>query len=213
MDTLNFYGKPGFKYMLEDYTRFPTMEEVLREYVREVNVRKRKDNFTLTIITKDEAGNTTVKEPVVLLDGVPQFDNGNKITHYDPLKVQKLEGVQERYFLGPVSFDGIASFSTYTGDLEGFRLDTTTTVLDYDALQMKREFYSPVYETTQEYASRLPDFRSLLYWSPDIKTESMGKKEISFYTSDVTGKYAVVLQGISKSGRSGSKTFMIDVTK
>lgn len=213
MDTTSFYGKPGFKYMLEDYTRFPTMEEVLREYVREVNVKKRRDNFILTTVTKDELGNPIIKEPVVLLDGVPQFDNGNKITHYDPLKVQKLEGVQERYFLGPVSFDGVASFSTYSGDLEGFRLDTTSTVLDYDALQLKREFYAPSYATSEDYSSRLPDFRSLLCWSPDIKTDNTGKKEISFYTSDLTGRFAVILQGISKSGRSGSKVFTIDVTK
>lgn len=212
-DTANFYGKPDAKYMLDDYTRFPTMEEVLREYVREVNVRKRRDNFFLTNITKDEFGNPIIKEPIVLLDGVPQFDNGNKITHYDPLKVQKLEVVQERYFLGPVSFDGIASFSTYNGDLEGFRLDTASTVMDYDALQIKREFYSPVYETIQQYNSRLPDFRSLLYWSADVKTDNAGKSEISFYTSDLAGKYAVVLQGMSRRGKAGSKVLIIDVKK
>lgn len=212
-DTLNFYGKPLVKYMLDDYVRFPTMEEVLREYVREINVRNRKGNFFLTNMTKDINGLAIIKEPVILLDGVPQFDNGNKITHYDPLKVQKLEMTEERYFLGPAVFDGIASFSTYNGDLEGFRLDTANTVMDYDALQMKREFYSPVYQTPQELSSRMPDFRTLLYWSPDIKTDNTGKREITFYTSDLPGKYAVVLQGISKQGKVGSKVFTIDVTK
>ncbi|MDQ6813150.1 MAG: hypothetical protein M3040_05405, partial [Bacteroidota bacterium] len=121
--------------------------------------------------------------------------------------------VQERYYLGPATFTGIASFSTYNGDLEGFRLDTASTVMDYDALQITREFYSPVYQTPLEYASRLPDFRSLLYWSPNIKTDPSGKKEISFYTSDVPGKYAVVLQGISTQGKAGSKVFTIEVRK
>jgi uncharacterized protein YfaS (alpha-2-macroglobulin family) len=85
--------------------------------------------------------------------------------------------------------------------------------MDYDALQMKREFYSPVYQTPQELSSRMPDFRTLLYWSPDIKTDNTGKREITFYTSDLPGKYAVVLQGISKQGKVGSKVFTIDVTK
>ncbi|MDQ6813272.1 MAG: hypothetical protein M3040_06025, partial [Bacteroidota bacterium] len=31
-DTTNFYGKPDARYLLDDYVRFPTMEEVLREY-------------------------------------------------------------------------------------------------------------------------------------------------------------------------------------
>ena len=213
VDTTHFYGKPDAKYMLEDYTRFPTMEEVLREYVREVNVKKRRNEFILTTVIKDENGNPEVNEPVVLLDGVPQFDKGNRISHYDPLKVKELEIVQEKYLLGPVTFDGIVSFSTYNGDLEGFRLDTTSTVIDYEGLQLKREFYSPLYETAQQVSSRLPDFRSLLFWSPDVNTNESGQKEVSFYTSDVAGRYAVVLQGISKNGNAGSKVMTIDVKK
>jgi len=61
--------------------------------------------------------------------------------------------------------------------------------------------------------SRLPDFRNLLYWTPDIKTGENGKQQVSFYTSDQLGKYAVVLQGLSASGNAGSKVFMIEVKK
>ena len=212
-DTARFYGRPDSKYFLEDYTRFPTMEEVLREYVREINVRKRRDNYSLSIVVKDEIGNAEVKNPVVLLDGVPQFDNGNKITHYSALKVKALEIILDKYYLGPVTFNGIASFTTYKGDLEGFPLDTAATVLDYDALQLKREFYSPLYQTRDEAESRLPDFRNTLYWNPDIQTNKNGRQQVSFYTSDRAGKYAVVLQGLSESGGAGSKVFTIDVKK
>lgn len=212
-DSANFYGKPDAKYLLDNYTRFPTMQEVLREYVREIDVRKPHDKYVLIMLRKDEDENLETKKPVILLDGVPQFDNGNKITLYDPLKVRKLETINETYFLGPARFDGIASFTTYNGDVEGFQFDTATTVIDYEALQLRREFYHPAYETEQEYSSRMPDFRSLLYWSPDIKTNKKGEKEVSFYTSDVPGKYAVVIQGISQQGKSGSKVFMIDVKK
>jgi len=59
----------------------------------------------------------------------------------------------------------------------------------------------------------MPDFRTLLYWSPDIKTNETGKKEISFYTSDIAAKYAVIVQGFSLNGKAGSTVFMIDVNK
>jgi hypothetical protein len=213
VDSSHFFGKPDFRYRLDDYTRFPTMEEVLREYVREINVRKRRDNFELTMVVKDENGNPDIKKPVILLDGVPQFDNGNKITHLDALKIKELEVILDKYYLGPATFDGIASFTTYKGDLDGFEVDTTSTVLDYDALQLKREFYSPVYQTKDELESRLPDFRNLLYWTPDLKTDENGKQQVSFYTSDQPGRYAVVLQGLSASGNAGSKVFMIEVQK
>ena len=45
VDTTAFYGKADATYYLDDYTRFPVMEEVMREYVPGVLVRKRKDGF------------------------------------------------------------------------------------------------------------------------------------------------------------------------
>ncbi|MGI8583702.1 MAG: hypothetical protein ACR2KX_16000 [Chitinophagaceae bacterium] len=210
-DTGVFYGKADVKYNLEDYTRFPTMEEVLREYVREVNVREKRNEFFLTIVYKDENQQAVIKNPVVLLDGVPMFDKGNKITHYNALKVKTLEVVKSKYFLGPATFDGIISFFTYNGDLSGFEPDTTATIIDYDALQFKREFYSPVYTIPEQVTSRLPDFRNLLFWSADMLTDAKEKNQVSFFTSDQTGKYAVVLQGISGNGNAGSKVFTIEV--
>ena len=210
-DSTLFYGNAEVKYNLEDYTRFPTMEEVLREYVREVNVSRRRDNFYLTMVNKDEKEEVEVKNPTVLLDGVPMFDNGNKITHYNALKVKSLEIIKPKYYLGSATFDGIVSFFTYKGDLNGYDLDTTATIIDYDALQFKREFYAPVYTTQEQVTSRLPDFRNLLFWSPDILTDKQGKDQISFFTSDQTGRYAVVLQGISSDGKAGSKIFTIEV--
>jgi uncharacterized protein YfaS (alpha-2-macroglobulin family) len=128
------------------------------------------------------------------------------------LKVEKIETVGATYFLGPAKFNGISSFFTYGGDVRDFKLDTSTFVIDYDALQLRREFYMPAYDTEQV-SNRMPDFRNLLFWSPDITTDNNGKKEISFYTSDIPGKYAVVMQGFSDAGKAGSKVFMIDVKK
>ena len=39
-DSTSFYGEPDKKFFLDDYTRFNSMEEVVREYVTGVSVRK-----------------------------------------------------------------------------------------------------------------------------------------------------------------------------
>ena len=44
-DTTPFYGKGDKTYFLDDYTRFATMEEVMREYVTEVLVRRSGSKF------------------------------------------------------------------------------------------------------------------------------------------------------------------------
>ena len=151
-------------------------------------------------------------DPLILIDGVPVFD-ASKIIGMDPLKVKKIEVVNRKYFLGGLTASGILSYSTYNGDLEGYQLDPGALVLEYEGLQLQREFYSPVYETTAQQNSRVPDFRDLLYWSPQIRPDDFGKSHIRFYTSDRLGKYLVFIQGINANGRSGLQKKIIEVIK
>jgi hypothetical protein len=220
IDTTPFFEHPYKTYMLDDYTRFTTMEEVMREYVTEVGVRRNKNNFRFITVNQpgfvlqqlQPAVTLFEDNPLVLLDGVPVF-NINKIIAYDPLKVWRLQVVAERYYWGPIVADGIVSYTTYKGNLEGFALNPHVLLLDYEGLQEQRQFYSPQYTTVTERASRLPDFRDLLYWSPDISTGKNGQKQLSFYTGDVPGKYLVVVQGITSGGKAGCSDIEFSVEK
>ncbi|WP_423147389.1 hypothetical protein [Rubrolithibacter danxiaensis] len=209
-DSSSFY-KAEKVYLLDDYTRFPTMEEVLREYVPEVSVFKQQKKFYYKIPYTNKKG-FVPGEPLVMLDGTPVFDI-DKLMAFDPTKIRKLEVVGEKYFYGPLTAAGIASFSTYGGDMANYELDPKALVVDYEGLQLKREFYSPVYDSNEQIQDRTPDFRNVLYWSPDVKTDDKGKHQLSFYSSDLPGKFFVVIQGISKDGHAGSKTISFEVTK
>jgi uncharacterized protein YfaS (alpha-2-macroglobulin family) len=78
-------------------------------------------------------------------------------------------------------------------------------------MQYQREFYSPVYETQDQISSRLPDFRNVLFWSPDVHTNAQGKAEINFFSSDLKGKYIAVLQGLNVDGRAGERSVLFEV--
>jgi hypothetical protein len=210
IDTMPFYGKPDVSYLLDDYVRFTTMEEVLREYVAPITLTSRNGRYELKVLDKNREHVFFESDPLVLLNGVPVFDF-NRIIHYDPLNIKKLDIITSTYFYGNMAFEGILNFVNYNGHLQGFELDPHSTVIDYEGLQSKREFYSPVYDTQQKAESRLPDFRNLLYWSPDIRTTAKGEKDISFYSSDLGGKFAVVIQGISKDGKTGTSVIEIVV--
>jgi hypothetical protein len=198
-DSTTFYGQSDKRYMLDDYTRFPTMEEVMREYVVEVMVRKREKKYHYYVF--DRSHNSVFnEEPLVMIDGVPVFDT-DKVMAFDPRKVKRLDVITRRYFLGPLSFPGVVSYSTYKNDLGGFQPDSRTLMLSYEGLQAEREFYTPRYETQPERASTLPDTRTLLFWSPQVKTGADGKAHFEFYSSDVTGKFNIVVQGLSGDGK------------
>jgi len=209
VDTTAFYSKPDKAYWLDDYVRFTTVEEILREYVPDVNVRRRNGKFQLPVFDNIRKEFFRVS-PLILLDGVPVLD-ADKIMSYDPLKIKKLEVLARMYFYGNMFFGGIINFITYQGDIPGFELDPHATVIDYGTLQMQREFFSPSYETPQLAASRLPDFRTLLYWSPSVQTGISGKNEMLFYTSDLPGRFAAIIEGITGDGKTGTQTVFFTV--
>jgi hypothetical protein len=202
IDSTAFYGKANETYRLDDFTRFPVMEEVMREYVSGVLVRKRKDKFHFMV--PDHPNQNIFEEtPFMLIDGVPFFDE-DEIMHFDPLKVKRLDVVTRHYYSGILDISGIVSYITYKGDLAGFKISPHALVLNYEGLQLQREFYVPQYETQKARESRLPDQRYLLYWNPAIQVK--GKVQINFYTSDVPGDYSVVVEGLTKEGIPGTAT-------
>jgi hypothetical protein len=194
-DTFDFYGKPEYQYKLDDYTRFTTMEEVLREYVREINVGvKGRGALKLKLFNEDKR-ELFSDNILVVLDGVPLF-NTDKLFSYDPLKFKKIDIISKNYVLGSAIFNALASFITYQENYEGLELDSKAVAIDYEGLQLQREFYSPSYASEHLKGSRVPDFRNTLYWSSNLQPGNT-----RFYTGDLQGRYVAVFQGITADGK------------
>ena len=211
VDSSAFYGVGDQVYYLDRYTRFPVLEEVMREYVPGVLVRKRRDGFHFLVIDATKKGILS-GDPLILLDGVPILDL-DRFMKFDPLKIRKLEVVMRNYFVGPVLTPGIVSYTTYTGDLAGYEIQSPAIVMDYQGLQVSREFYSPTYENARARNNRLPDQRTLLLWKPFVLTSSDEKEMIEFYTSDIPGHYQVVVEGLTASGKAGSTSTTFEVKR
>ncbi len=198
-DSLPFYGTPDRTYYLDDYTRFPSMLDVLKEYVYTVAARRRNDTYILRVF--DEKSNSHFNSPpLVLLDGVPISDH-NKMVLYDPLLVEKIDVVTSTYIYGPISFSGIVSFSTYKGNMQGFNLPASVVAEEFDGVQYERRFFIPDYDQPDEDTQRKPDMRSLLYWNPLLETGPDGTASASFYTSDRTGTFIIRIEGFTPDGR------------
>ena len=114
------YSSP-FMFCLNNFflVEFPVMEEVMREYIAGVYLRRNRDGFHLKIL--DINRNITYQEnPLILLDGIPVFDADGVIL-LDPLKVKKIETVRTRFIKGVINTSGIVSYTTYKGDLGGYQ--------------------------------------------------------------------------------------------
>jgi len=211
LDTIPFYGTPDQHYVLDDYTRFPTMEEVMREYVPKVAVRKSKNKYRYKVF--DQPNEIYfLYEPLVLLDGMPIL-NTNEVLEFNPFKIKSLDVVSRRFIMNRVNFTGVVSYRTYEGDYTWQKPHEEDFVFDYDGVQEKRIFYQPAYENTNKTNKRLPDFRTLLYWNPDLQLNANNEVDISFFTSDKTGKFKGVIQGLTQDGQPIYHTFDFKVNK
>lgn len=205
----NFYGKPNKTYYLADYTRFGTLEEVLREYVSEVFVSKRQKGFQLRLVGGSEI---LEKDPLVLYDGVPYFDL-NKMMAVSPDDIEKLEVVRDRYYYNGDTYEGIVNFYSKKATVSDYALNPKAIIVDYDGMQLQREFYAPKYEVANTTNKHLPDYRNMLHWEPNLIFNGKDKAQFSFYTSDLEGTYIGVIQGVSADGTPGFNTFKIEVKK
>ncbi len=196
-DTSTFYH-PNKQYYLDDYVRFPVMEEVMREYVGSVIVRKNQDGFYFRM-GDYESREIFQEDPLILLDGLAVFD-ADEIMILDPLKIKKIETVSRTFLKGVIDFSGIVSFSTYNGDLDGYQLNKNAFVLEYDGVQARKKYYSPAYDKISEENTRIPDHRNVLYWNPQFKTDENGIANLEFYTSDDISVYEIIVEGLSNDG-------------
>jgi TonB-dependent SusC/RagA subfamily outer membrane receptor len=73
-----------------------------------------------------------------------------------------------------------------------------------------REFYSPKYDNAN-LNSKQKDFRSTIYWKPELITNKDGNASFDYYNADGTGTYKVIIEGIDNKGNLGRQVFRYKV--
>lgn len=190
VDTTDFYGQPDKRYVLDNYTRFPDMQEILLEFVPEVRVRRSGGKAILQVVNLPfkvffEQG------ALVLLDGVPVTDIDQLLT-LDPLKISSIDVVTRKFFLGNLQLHGIVHYKTYKTDLAGYKLAPGQVVFDFKGLGLP---LVPEYPAATP--ARIPDLRNTIFWSMPGALERGG---FTFSTLDAKGNYRVLVTGVDDSG-------------
>ena len=71
-----------------------------------------------------------------------------------------------------------------------------------------REFYSPKYGHQDK---DIVDYRSTVFWKPDIVTDKDGNASFDYYNADGTGNYRVVVEGFDDKGNLGRQVYRYKV--
>ncbi len=107
-----------------------------------------------------------------------------------------LQQIRSYYF-------AVLTITTLNG--AGYHVNNKPGVVTYRPLPIlyPQHFYSPMY-TAKAADTAEPDFRSTLFWEPNVVTDANGRAKVSFYTSDLAGNYTISVEGADMSGSVGS---------
>jgi hypothetical protein len=85
---------------------------------------------------------------------------------------------------------------------------TPTKILGYAT---PKRFSHPNYQSP-ELDKTAADYRSTIYWNPELKTDSKsGNATVSFFTADLPGKYQIVAEGVTQKGLPIRCVYFIEV--
>jgi len=203
-----FYYPIAKKYILKDFTRFPSLKETITEIATELYYRQSGGDYSLHV--NDYNLHTQLPElPLVIVDGY-MLQNVNELFNFNMANIYSISIITGPYYVGPKVFNGIISFVTVDGNFTSLQKDNylyKPTILRPSA---KKSYYSPDYAAGNN-LQRIPDYRYQLLWKPNVALDQK-EDNVSFYTSDIKGSFEVVLEGFTEKGQPVylSKTISVE---
>ena len=183
------------RYNLDDYTRFPVMEELFVEFIPEMRTRRVDGVQQIQVRVSDMLNNYYFPSgtALVLLDGVPVLDHA-KILAYDPLLVKRIDIYPDSYLFGIRGFSGIVNFVTYKGTLPSMQFEDNVRIVDYQGCSL------PLAYTCAGVGRDYPDFRQTLYWHPLLTLGPGETLEVECKTPAYGGRFEAVAEGLTEAG-------------
>ena len=160
----------------------------------------------------DDLGRVLIRQntapPLIVIDGIEYLWQGDnsplELLSADEVEsIDVFKSVAASNIYGVKGAYGVISITTRRTPSEDIPRDVkanikVTTPLGY---QRPVEYYAPRYDTPQSKESSIPDYRTTIFWKPDIVVSDGKETSFDFFTADFPTTYSVVIEGITADGR------------
>ncbi|TCI95019.1 hypothetical protein [Tenacibaculum sp. M341] len=192
-------------YKLDDFKRFKTIKETFTEVVEGARIIGKDKDQKVYVVTNSKFINT---KSLVIVDGNIVMDHISFV-NLDPKEINSISLINKPFFYGNDIYSGIVFVETF----EKNQLLNTNVLKEFKVLKVqpnKKYFFQRYDDDLSEEIDRVPDFRTQLYWNPNIDLSN--KKSLNFYTSDVSGDFVIEVEGVTEDGRliSLKKEFKVE---
>jgi hypothetical protein len=150
---------------------------------------------------------------LVMIDGVKTPPEELDLVNLEDVEKVEVFKNSSTSIFGAEGGAGVLYITTVKGSGRSLSKEMAVGILPITAhgFYKAREFYSPKYESN--ITNNRPDQRTTIYWNPELVTGKNGEASFSYYNSDGTGTYRLVIEGIDEKGNIGRQIYRYEVKK
>jgi hypothetical protein len=178
-----------------DFVSLPDFVEISREILPLLKTRKHGGKYDARMLNQTNFQFFN-KDPLIFLDGVP-INNIEQIIGLGTKNIHKIETLGAERYDGGRFYAGILAVFSIGNEINNIVWKTPMLGTTYEQFHPSSVFVAPVYSK----ASKMPDFRQLLYWEPSITLKANEKKYVEFQASDNMGEFEITAEGVTNNGK------------
>ena len=192
------------RYHLDDYTRFPSLEEVIVEIIPELRLGTAHGRRELKMITPDAVHARKILRDniLVLLDGVV-IDDISLLEGMDAMLLQDVDVYPQSFVIGGLSFNGVVNFITSKNYVKALQFPDNVRVVDFKGVSYPLAYLgTPV---------KGDDYRQLLYWHPSLQIASGESRRLNLTAPAYSGRFRVIAEGLTEDGKPLRQVYEFEV--
>lgn len=191
-----WFGVDMISVKLADYIELASFREVINEIVPNVRLKVSNDQYRFAVF--NEKSQSVYENPLVMIDHLPVTDINSLVTIH-PSLIEKVEVMNQPYMLGNYTIWGMIMITTKTDNFAGIELSGESAFLNYQALTATESLSQVNFEDKNMENASVPFFNSVLLFEK-FRIDDPIPGKLSFFTSDHTSGYSVVVRGMMRNG-------------
>lgn len=194
------------RYRLDDYTRFPSVREILVEFIPELSLKRVRDQWMMQLVISDAVQSRFEKTDniLVMMDGVVLSDL-NLLLDFDAMLLEYVDIYLQTFVCGEVPFHGLVNFITKKNYVTALHFPDNVRVVDFQGVAYPVAYNGAVPEGEGQ------DLRQLLYWHPVLNLDAGSDYRLEFTTPGYAGRFKAVAEGFTEDGKPVYQEFTFEV--
>lgn len=188
------YSKKGVEVRPADYNYLPNFRDISHELLTYYKIRVKKEELSGVLIDINQNEFAT---PYIFLNGI-LLEHVRQIMPLNSKKVKTIVTIPNARYVGNLLLPGVLDVRSVSNS-EIDKIQWRYAIAKYN-IEKPMPFSTYKLENLSNIPRYIPAYMPLLYWNPSLQINSGETRTVSFYTSDCTGAFEVVVKGFTSEG-------------